>query len=1574
MNLKKTVFFVMTSSILICPTMIYAEQLGNYSDNIVETYSQKIDNAEKLLADENSIFSNKSNNIDNTQIKMARISTPENSHLTKRDIVDSGPYTYQLYYYYDQPTNSKHFLAKPISYNGSGDNTILPGIITPYGFNGQKYNVILDTSNQGLKNLFNNGNVKNLTIGSVTPAYVENDRLKYLSILSFEGFNRLESISFDNSDFSRITNLKYAFKDCTNLKSANLKNLNVTKVNDFTGMFQNATSLANVDLSNWDMRNSRNLRYMFWNCNNLKVLDFRTVQLNESSDITWTFTTNTKVESVIVSDSHLLNNIDFDKQYNRIPLRTPLLNANGGRFQNGETTKSYFEKCVVTSEKVNLDYFEKFKQANQPNRSSNNLYFNGWQPSKNISSAKSVLDLLDVTYTAQWGESDWNFELDSSDGYYKLTGYIGTNTDIVVPNEIGGKPTKIDLTSAFPIINLGGSTPWTKVNSIRFSNENGKKVKAIGNQIWFNSWSNMTSFDGSGLDISNVKKLERTFENCSKLININIDSWNTSNITNIDKMFANCSALQSINLKQFNTENITNMQGVFFQCSSLKNLDLSTWNTMNVTNFSNMFSGCTQLKDLNIKGFITSNADNMQEMFKNCPQLKVLDLSTFVLKNGVNDSGIFTTTDSTELLVLTNDEKLKSLNYKTRFNRVPLNGPALDANGGKFSNNETIKKYFEKCAYEPDKINLNNFEKFKKENCPINDGFANNFVRWQESSNLPNSINSVLDLVGITYRAQWENADWEFEEDGSRILLTRYKGNSTEVIVPTNHNGKKIVLKDITTSIIPTTVTKFSAEKDTGYKLTIQDTNLNNAFDGNRSLNEVDFTNIDTSNITSMGVMFRRCSNLRKVNFSNCDISKVTSMGYMFQECTNLNNVDFTSVNTQSLNDTSYMFDKCINLKVIDLSSFSLKEGVNDNGMFFTPEKTELLVLTNNQKLQNYDYDKKFNRIPLKGPSFNSSGGHFENNQKIINYFETCAYYPDKITISEFNNFKNSLRPTREEFATNFVSWIPQSQEPSNVNSVLDLGNIVYKATWSDPNWDFTETDDKITLTKYKGQSTDITLVGELDGKNVELVDINTTVIPNRITNFIVKEKNNKKVSIKDKNLTRAFDNNKNLVEVNLSGLDGTSIQSLDNMFNGCSNLIKVTLDGMNTQNVTNFKSMFYECQKLNEVNISQLSTINVTDMSYLFFNCFKLSNINLSNWDTTKVTSMSRMFFNCPIESLDIRNFYTPVLRDTNRMFNGCSKLRIIRMDKFDMSKHTDSSAMFYRGAGIETLIVTNDNYLLNEHNFVGDNTHPLSKPILNANGGKFADQQGTKKYFDRSAVRPEKLQQSQFDQFKNSNIPTKDNAVFRDWTESGTTKTDEDVLNLLDKTYTAVWKNTICNTSPDNKKIVSTGPLGMVYLPQQFATNSTTLKDNGKQEILINKNNSFNIGVRDITQSRDSWSMTGQLKWNGSNIPGTYIQLDANDNSIKINQNDNVTPYDAVRDLTSANEEVMIGNAEEGHIKITSDSANTVMKATPEKIKDAIYDYNLGEVSLVIPDAGVVKDGSYSANLEWNLSNAPQ
>lgn len=1109
--------------------------------------------------------------------------------------------------------------------------------------------------------------------------------------------------------------------------------------------------------------------------------------------------------------------------------------------------------------------------------------------------------------------------------YYELVQYKGSSQYIEIPTMLERILDNVLIDTS----NLDKIIPnYKDVKRITFSSNpyaytipakviNGKIQ--IVDKISFANWSNLESFNGLNLDTRYIKDMSYLFSECTKLREVSFEGWDT--------------------------RNVRYMQQMFFGCRSIETLDIQNFNTPSLLTTDYMFAGCGA-SIIRMDNFNMNSVSSNYSMFENTPLGK-------------------------ELLITTRDSKLLSFNYP---NRIPFKTPKLIGNGGVFQNKSIEKNYFEKCAVLPEKISIDEFNKFKNENIPTNSGFGSQFLGWKTSGSSSSNPGSVIDLLGTSYTAQWGNPNWEFEEDDSRILLTKYKGISSEVIVPTNHNGKKIVLKDISASIIPASVTKFSAEKGTKYKLTIQDTDLNNAFDGNKNLNEVDFTNIDTSNITSMEAMFRSCTNLKKVDFSNCNTTKVSSMSYMFQNCSNLSDVNFTNISTQSLNNTSYMFSGCINLRVIDLSSFNLKDGLNDRGMFTTTEKTELLVLTNDQKLQNMNYDTRFNRIPLKGPSFNAGGGNFGNNQKIKNYFEKCAYDSSIITMNKFNKFKSDLRPIRQEFATNFDSWIPQSQEPSNATSVLDLGNIVYKATWSDPNWDFTETDDEITLTRYKGTSNEIDLPAILDNKQVTLKDINNSIIPTTVTKFILKEKNGKKVKVQDNNLSQGFINNKNITEVDLSGLDSSSVTNLQELFKNCSNLLTATLTGMNTQNVSNFKSMFYECSKLNTINVAGLNTASVTDMSYLFYNCYALKDINLDGWNTVKVQFMGRMFHNTPITSLDIRHFNTPALSSTNRMFNGCNNLKLVRMDNFNMSHVSDSDAMFYRGRGTETLVVTNDSYLLNTHNFRKDNTHPLSKPVLNADGGKFDNQQNTKKYFDNCAVTPEKLQLAQFDQFKNSNIPTKDNAVFRGWTESGTSKTDEGVLNLLDKTYTAIWKNTICNTSPDNKKIESTGPLGMVYLPRQFSTNSTTLKDSGKQEILVNKSNSLNIGVRDITETNDSWNMTGQLKWNGSSISGAYIQLDANANSIKINQNDNVSPYDATRDLTSANEEVMIGSVEEGHIKITSNSANTVMKANPEKTKDAIYDYNLGKVSLVIPDAGVVQDGNYSANLEWNLSNAPQ
>ncbi|NTR21040.1 BspA family leucine-rich repeat surface protein [Enterococcus faecium] len=1180
---------------------------------------------------------------------------------------------------------------------------------------------------------------------------------------------------------------------------------------------------------------------------------------------------------------------------------------------------------------------------------------------------------------------DWQVQwwIDGGYAYCELLEYQGNSLNIDLSTDIGNKSDNVILDTSnlkkiipnyknIENINLGSRGS----GFIKPSKVQDNKVTAVTN-IDFSGFSSLQSVTLNRVDSSRVTSLSNMFADCSSLVSVNLSAINTWNVTSFRDMFARCTSLRSVNLKggNFNTSNVTDMQGVFYQCSSLTNVDLSSWNTNKVTNFQGMFGGCNSLNNLdlsnwdtsraidfsgmfknchnlsslNLKKFNTSNATMMQEMFYGCNKLTTLDLSSFVLNSGVNDSGMFTTSSTTELLVLTNDDKLKSFDYKKRFNRVPINGPILDANGGEFSDKQKVKKYFEKCAYEPNKINLVEFEQFKKENKPTNNGFAHDLLGWQKEGTGSDNPSTVLDILGNTYKAQWGNRNWEFEEDESRILLKKYKGESNEIVIPSNSNGKKIVLKDINTTIIPTRVIKFSVEPSEQYKVGIEDNNLNFAFDGNSNLQEVDFRGLDTSNITKMEVMFRNCTNLEKANFSDIDMSKVVAMDYNFQNCRNLTEVNFDNVDVSSLVNTQHMFSGCDNLKFLDLSSFQLPSNANCSNMFYTNAQTELLVLTNDEKIKGLNYQND-HRIPLDGVKLSGNGGIFSNTQNIKKYFEECVYTPEKIELSEFEKFKNTNIPVRQEFATIFSGWKAKQDEPQNPTNVLDLGSLTYEAKWEDPDWEFTETEDEIKLTRYKGTNSEVNIPVYADGKSFKISNFSEKLIPKTVTKIICRpDSSGRKLFYESDGMSSAFSQYKNLVEIDLTGID--------------------------IKNVTNLGHMFYQCTNLEKVDISNFDTSKVKWLDSMFENCFKLTNIDVTNWDTSNVTNMARMFFNVPIECLDLSNWKTPRLKSTNRMFNGCNNLKLIKMENFDMSKVDDSAAMFYRGNATETLVVTRDKKLLNEYGFKNDNTYPVSKPVLDANGGNFEDGHQIKKYFDSSAVLPETLQISKFEEFQHTYKPIKDNCRFRGWDLLDTTKSsDEGVLELINNTYVAIWKNMFCNTSSDNRKIDTQGDIGLVYIPNKFSIPKTKLNDSGEQIISFNKDDSLNIGVRDLSQSNSSWSLTGRLEWINKEIPGAYIQVESNQNSIKKNINDNTNPFDSSRDLINAEEEVRPTQSDNGYLKITNNSTNKLMEANSNKTHDNIYDYDLGNASLVIPDTKYIQFGEYTANVEWNLTNAPQ
>ncbi|EGO9491141.1 hypothetical protein DQ166_14755, partial [Enterococcus faecalis] len=125
--------------------------------------------------------------------------------------------------------------------------------------------------------------------------------------------------------------------------------------------------------------------------------------------------------------------------------------------------------------------------------------------------------------------SDW--EMTDQGSNYLLTKYVGASTEVVVPNEINGKPVVLERINNEVFPNAANITHFT------ISSENNKKIqiaKSIDGVTLFNSktWQSLESIDMSGLDTSKLRNATGMFAN-SLAKSINLAGWDTSNVINM---------------------------------------------------------------------------------------------------------------------------------------------------------------------------------------------------------------------------------------------------------------------------------------------------------------------------------------------------------------------------------------------------------------------------------------------------------------------------------------------------------------------------------------------------------------------------------------------------------------------------------------------------------------------------------------------------------------------------------------------------------------------------------------------------------------------------------------------------------------------------------------------------------------------------------------------------------------------------------------------------------------------------------------------------------------------------------
>jgi hypothetical protein len=106
----------------------------------------------------------------------------------------------------------------------------------------------------------------------------------------------------------------------------------------------------------------------------------------------------------------------------------------------------------------------------------------------------------------------------------------------------------------------------------------------------FNNCS-FTSFNGTGIDISNITNMQMLLAYNNKLETVDISMWDGANVTNITGLFGGDAKLKTVNMN-WDLYHIESLQSLFYACTSLEtpnigknikaNLDLSV--SKNLTN------------------------------------------------------------------------------------------------------------------------------------------------------------------------------------------------------------------------------------------------------------------------------------------------------------------------------------------------------------------------------------------------------------------------------------------------------------------------------------------------------------------------------------------------------------------------------------------------------------------------------------------------------------------------------------------------------------------------------------------------------------------------------------------------------------------------------------------------------------------------------------------------------------------------------------------------------------------------------------------------------------------------------
>ena len=387
----------------------------------------------------------------------------------------------------------------------------------------------------------------------------------------------------------------------------------------------------------------------------------------------------------------------------------------------------------------------------------------------------------------------------------------------------------------------------------------------------------------------------------------NVEGGNTLNA-----LFYQMESLKEVDFTGLDTSIVTEMAHML-GATSIEQVDLTKLNTENVSVMASLFLNCKLLKEADLSELITNNVENINNMFSGCTALNTVDLSCFYTGNELGVYKLFNDCLSLEELTINSQFKLNSNMFLRKL-------PGFDG---------MYKHYWVRDG--------DSQQQFSSTDEMINS--------HRELSDSDDHTYTIEKKVGGTWKsASGDQVDWTVVyEDGEFVLVLSNGTVNAKVGTSEITPWREEPYKDL--------ITQVRFENVTGGE------ELYGLFKDMRQLKYVDFSGLDSRNVTNMFEMFANCSSLKELNLEGLNVENVFLFSAMFQGCSSLETLDLSTFENKGQVNTNAMFEGCTNLKELDLSSLNTREkGQMMNSMFNNCPKLTTLTLSNQFEFINNNF------------------------------------------------------------------------------------------------------------------------------------------------------------------------------------------------------------------------------------------------------------------------------------------------------------------------------------------------------------------------------------------------------------------------------------------------------------------------------------------------------------------------------------------------------------------------------------------------------------------------------------------